>query len=127
MDIQKFWNMIEKVKDFENPAEAIKALLKALTPEEIASYQAHFEAFFEKAYRWELWGAAYLIEGGCSDDGFMDFRYGLIAKGQKIYEASLQDADNLADFDLGDAISNELFGYSAFGKNLEHRFFVLNF
>ncbi|MFI0445410.1 DUF4240 domain-containing protein [Actinomadura sp. 6N118] len=29
------------------------------------------------AYRHPLWNAAYLIEGGCGDDGFMDFRDGL--------------------------------------------------
>ena len=32
-------------------------------------------------YRWDMWAAAYLIGGGCSDDGFIDFRAGLIAQG----------------------------------------------
>ncbi|MBA4369242.1 MAG: hypothetical protein C0403_16570, partial [Desulfobacterium sp.] len=113
MDTQKFWKIIEKIKDSEEPEEAIKNQLNGLTPEEIVSYQEHFDAFFEKAYRWDLWGAAYIIEGGCSDDGFMDFRYGLISKGKEVYETSLKNPDNLADFDLEDEISNELFGYSA--------------
>ena len=44
---------------------------------------AEIEAFdrllYEKidaAYRWSLWGAAYVINGGCSDDGFEYFAPG---------------------------------------------------
>ena len=113
MDTVQFWNIIEKVKDSEEAEEAIKSQLYDLTAEEIVSYQEHFDSFFENAYRWDLWGAAYIIEGGCSDDGFMDFRYGLISKGKEVYETSLNNPDNLADMDFEDEISNELFGYSA--------------
>ncbi len=113
MDTVQFWSIIEKVKDSEEPEEVIKSQLYDLTPEEIVSYQKHFDVFFENAYRWDLWGAAYIIGGGSSDDGFMDFRYGLISKGKEVYETSLNNPDNLADFDFEDDISNEQFGYSA--------------
>ena len=113
MDAIEFWNVIDKVIESEVPEEDIKKHLNRLNPEEIVSYQEHFDSFFENAYQWDLWGAAYLIEGGCSDDGFMDFRYGLISKGKDIYEASMINPDNLADYDFKDEISNELFGYSA--------------
>jgi len=113
MDINQFWMIVEKVKCCEEPEEDVKALLLDLTPEEIVSYQEIFDRLFENAYRWDLWGAAYMMEGGCSDDGFMDFRYGLISKGKDVYEASLVNPDNLADFDFADDISNELFGYVA--------------
>ena len=113
MDAQQFWDIIEMIKDSEEPEEDIKKQLNQLTPEELVSYQEHFDRFFENAYRWDLWGAAYIIEGGCSDDGFTDFRYGLISKGKKLYEASIKHPDDLADFDFEDSFSNELFGYSA--------------
>lgn len=113
MDVQEFWGMIEKIKNNEEPEEAIKRHLDGLSPKEIASYQKHFDTFHEKAYRWDLWGAAYIIEGGCSDDGFTDFRYGLISKGKDIYEMAIKNPDDLADIDFEDEISNELFGYSA--------------
>lgn len=34
-------------------------------------------------YRRDLWAAAYIIGGGCSDDSFIDFRAGLIAQGHE--------------------------------------------
>jgi len=113
MNIQEFWAIIEKVKKKEEPEEAIKRLFKKLAPEELISYQKHFDSLFEQAYQWNLWGAAFIIEGGCSDDGFTDFRYGLISKGRTIFENSVVNPDTLANFDFEDGISNELFGYSA--------------
>jgi len=37
-----------------------------------------------------------LINGGCSDDGFFYFRAWLISRGQKVYDAALQNPDSLA-------------------------------
>jgi Protein of unknown function (DUF4240) len=71
--------------------------LKLLPPHEIVEFEREFARKFIKAYRWYLWVAAYLIEGGCSDDGFMDFRYWLISMGRAVYEAALSDPDSLVD------------------------------
>ncbi len=49
------------------------------------------------AYAWPVWGAAYLVEGGCSDDAFMDFRDGLVLAGRATFERTLADPDTLAD------------------------------
>ena len=49
----------------------------------------------DRAYRQELWGAAYLINGGCSDDGFVYFLGWLIAQGRDVYQAALPDPDSL--------------------------------
>ena len=38
----------------------------------------------DDSYRWDLWGAAYLANGGCSDDGFDYFRGWLIGQGRKV-------------------------------------------
>ncbi|MCU7850366.1 MAG: DUF4240 domain-containing protein [Candidatus Thiodiazotropha sp. (ex Lucinoma kastoroae)] len=113
MNIDEFWKIIEKVKESDEPEEIVCEELKKLTPNEIASYQEHFDSLHEKAYQWSLWGAAYVIEGGCSDDGFMDFRYGLISKGKHIYENALNNPDSLADLGAFVEISNESFGYTA--------------
>lgn len=64
-------------------------------PEEIVAFQKHFDTFHAQAYRWDLWGAAYVIGGGCSDDGFIDFRAWLIARGQKVFEAALKNPESL--------------------------------
>jgi hypothetical protein len=44
----------------------------------------------------DQWGAAYLANGGCSDDGFDYFRGWLIGQGRKVYETVLADPDSLA-------------------------------
>ena len=97
-------------QDSDAPEEILGEVLRTLDAEEIASFQEHFDSLFGEAYRWDLWGAAYLIGGGCSDDGFMDFRYALIAKGREVFEAALANPDSLADVDLE---SNESIGYVA--------------
>jgi Protein of unknown function (DUF4240) len=48
-------------------------------------------------YRLALWGAAYLINGGCSDDGFDYFRGWLLSQGHATWQAALADPDSLAD------------------------------
>ncbi|MFA1547585.1 DUF4240 domain-containing protein [Actinomadura chokoriensis] len=50
----------------------------------------------DSAYRRPLWNAAYLIEGGCGDDGFMDFRSGLVLLGREVFTRAVADPDSLA-------------------------------
>lgn len=113
MDLNEFWKIIDTVKDSAEPEQDIKKELGLLSPDELVSYQKHFDVLFLQAYKWDLWGAAYIINGGCSDDGFTDFRYELISKGKEMYEKTIENADNLADFEFEDCIGNELFGYAA--------------
>src|SRR5262249_4867117 len=49
------------------------------------------------SYRNPLWAAAYLVNGGCSDDGFEYFRGWLIMQGRAVYERVVADPDALAD------------------------------
>ncbi len=113
MDINTFWELIEYGCHSDEPEEVLKNKLAALTPDELISFQEHFDRRFDAADTWDLWGAAYLIGGGCSDDGFIDFRYGLISKGRDIYQKAITNPDSLAT--LGDdiEIENEMFGYVA--------------
>ena len=113
MTREQFWELVDQVKGTKKPEAAIAKLLRKLTPPELISYQEHFDTLARQAYRWDLWGAAYIIGGGCSDDGFIDFRYGLIARGREIYESALANADSLADVATAGEIPNELFGYAA--------------
>jgi len=48
-------------------------------------------------YRWDVWAAAYLTGGACSDDAFVDFRAGIIAQGHGWYEKVAASPENLAD------------------------------
>jgi hypothetical protein len=58
---------------------------------------AGFWEVMADSYRVDLWGAAYLINGGCSDDGYEYFRGWLIAQGRATFERIVADPDALAD------------------------------
>jgi len=113
MTREQFWKLVDQVKETKKPEVAVAKLLRKLTPSEIIAYQEHFDILDRQAYRWDLWGAAYIMGGGCSDDGFIDFRYGLIALGRDIYESAIKNPDSLAEQRIQGEISNELFGYAA--------------
>ena len=48
------------------------------------------------SHRWDLWGAAFVINGGCSDDGFDYFRGWLMLQGRDVWEAALREPESLA-------------------------------
>ena len=115
MDVDRFWELNAGLTP-ESAEVQLRDRLSKLEATEIASYQEHFDRAFASAYQWNLWAAAYLIEGGCSDDGFIDFRYGLISRGRSVFEAAIADPDSLVDIanDTDDGfIPNESFGYVA--------------
>lgn len=98
-----FWQIIERTFEASDgqPEEQMAALaeeLEKLSVEEVIAFDKRFEEFSRKAYTWDLWGAAFIIEGGCSDDAFIDFRSWLISRGREWYERVLEDADSLADY-----------------------------
>jgi hypothetical protein len=97
MDVERFWQLIDRASDAADPAEPLRSLLEAEAPKAIAAFDRHFCTMLRKAYRYDLWGAAYLMAGGCSDDGFLDFRAALIARGRAVFEGVLADPDSLAD------------------------------
>ena len=101
MDDAQFWKIINRAKSEAdgNPqaiADEVHAQLSERPGPEIASSGSILRGKLAAAYNWKLWGAAYLINGGCSDDGFEYFRGWLITQGQKVYEAALADPDTLA-------------------------------
>jgi hypothetical protein len=101
MNEQEFWKLIENSKtgsggDTETQLEIFHERLENLSPEEIISFERIFDKFYRHSYDWKLWAAAYLINGGCSDDGFDYFRAGLILQGEKIFAEALADPESLA-------------------------------
>lgn len=83
--------------------------LMTLPAEEILAFDQIYDEMRARAYRWDLWGAAYLLNGGCSDDGFEYFRGWLIAQGEKVFQNSLSDPDGLADVVTDEQIAEAFF------------------
>ncbi len=109
MDKAQFWRLIEEAKaksggECEEQAKALRSSLLPLSADDVAIFERLFNEFREAAYRWNLWGAAYLINGGGSDDGFEYFRWWLIGQGKEIFEAALAHPDDLADLIKDDIV-----------------------
>jgi len=118
MDIETFWNTIDRTREVggSDPDARIDALrdeLAPLPPVELQAFQNHYDRLSGSAYRWDIWGAAYVMLGGCSDDGFHYFRDWLISEGRTTFEAALADPDSLADLPRIDVAENESYGYVA--------------
>jgi Protein of unknown function (DUF4240) len=118
LDKERFWTIIEQSRvnsggDQDAQVARLNAILSALSTGEIEQFDAHFSEAMAEAYRWDLWAAAYLIQGGCSDDGFEYFCYWLISSGRDRFEATLRDPDSLAEF-IEDAEDEEGREFEAF-------------
>ncbi len=96
----EFWKIVEKSKrgtdSSDEQAEKLEELLLELSAEEIVSFENIFTEFRYAAYRWDLWGVAYILCGGCGDDSFDYFRTWLIGRGQKYYEDAMKDPESIA-------------------------------
>ena len=110
MDEARFWQIISQslaVAQAENDGiaeqqetqfAALKAALLALDWQDIIAFENRFDQRHFASYRQDLWCAAYLMCGGCSDDGFDYFRYWLASRGEAVFQAALANPDSLADY-----------------------------
>jgi hypothetical protein len=120
LEKQQFWSIIGKSSqeasgNRETQLARLRRELEALTPDEIVGFQRCFDECMAEAYHWDLWGAAYVIGQGCSDDGFQDFRAWLISKGEVVYRKALKDPETLVEsvVDSDDDCQFEEFQYVA--------------
>ena len=118
LDDDRFWACIAAARDaagddVDDRVDGLEQVLLAQHPDDVAAFQHKYEELLARAYRWDLWGAATLMNGGCSDDGFRYFRDWLISEGEAVYEAALADPDGLADVAQEEAFELESFGYVA--------------
>ncbi len=93
----------------------------------ITAYTEHYPITFCQHNHWSfchgipwststeytLWGAIYIIHGGCGDDSFNDFREWVIGQGKDFYYKTIKDPESLVDFDTDtmDEIEWEGMGY----------------
>ena len=99
MNEHRFWGIISEAKAgsggvYKYEINALKRLLFTLRDEEIEQFDNRFTAIMELSYDAKLWGAAYVINGGCSDDCFDYFRQYLIAQGKEKFYATLKDPES---------------------------------
>jgi hypothetical protein len=94
MQGQEFWAIVESARleggtEIEGRVDALEGKLDQLDLDAIQAFQRTYDEMIHRAHRWDLWGAAYLMNGGCSDDGFRYFCYWLISEGERTFEQAL--------------------------------------
>ena len=131
MDAGSFWRLTSETReeagnDTGRQSELLEERLSELPAKDIVDFQRIRHRLDEQAYTWDLWGAAYVIEDGCSDDCFRDFRSYLISLGGEAYETALRDPDALApvvedaetgDWENADSVAGDAYE-SAVGEDI---------
>jgi hypothetical protein len=101
VDIGAFWEIIDSAREendgWEDMYEPLIYRLVKLEAGEILLWQGIFAEYQRLSYKNKLWAAAYVINGGCSDDGFDYFRGWLTAQGKEVFLGALKDPDSLAE------------------------------
>ncbi len=103
MTEDQFWDFIANARavaghDLEALREQFSVQAETLSNDELVALHGWIWTFLNRSYLSKLWAAAYLINGGCSDDGFDYFRGWLVAQGKTVFFAALENPDSLADY-----------------------------
>ncbi|MBF6052080.1 polymerase [Streptomyces eurocidicus] len=114
MDETEFWDLVDGAReaaegDAEDQADLLVEALMQLDPERVVDFARHFEARYNRAYLWDLWGAAAVLLNGASDDAFDFFRCWLIGQGREVFEGAVHDPDQLAELleDFDDEVDGD--------------------
>jgi hypothetical protein len=101
VDRDGFWLTIDQSRRLAPTAgwvaRRVVRRLARRPPDEILAFGRHYDRVSVESSRPLLWAAAYLINGGCSDDGFYYFRGWLITRGRRVWGRAIADPDSLVD------------------------------
>jgi hypothetical protein len=99
MEEDLFWSIIEKsLRNSHGQDEQEAFLIKdlqSLSPTEIIGFRLRTDKLLYDTYNSEMWCAAYIMNGGCSDDCFEYFRLWVISKGKEVYQNAKENPDTL--------------------------------
>jgi hypothetical protein len=102
----QFWAIVERARagvdtrtgdGAAEVAERIGSHLAELGRDAAVAFDLRYSLLGTESYDWALWGAAYVMKGGCSDDAFDYFRAWLVTQGRDAWERALRDPDTLAE------------------------------
>lgn len=98
----QFWGLLDmahyKRDDLEEQVQWLVGKLARKSVEDITRFDAHFNKQYCKSYRSDLWAAAFIIMGGCSDDSFDYFRAWLLYLGKQAYEEAIRDPESIIPY-----------------------------
>lgn len=119
LDEDLYWSIIAKslknTTDQDGQEQYLIKEIATLTPKEMIGFRLRTDKLLHDTYNSEMWCAAYIMNGGCSDDGFEYFRNWLISRGKDVYYKAKNNPDSLISETSGgnDEYEFESFWYVA--------------
>ena len=112
----EFWELMGEVraevaKSAEWPSgmqvgQALSWHLRRFEPVQILEFDLWIRGQASLADRWEFGAACFLFCGSASEDGFGEFRFGLVGLGHDVFRAVLRDPDrSLAELPIVQAMA----------------------
>ena len=102
-----YWSLIDRaVRESRTLSGRIRAVHSGVRNHR--SFERWLAEVKDQAYDWRVWGAAFTMAHGCSDDAFSDFRSWLVLQGSAVFNRALQDPDTLVDVACDDPFTEEL-------------------
>lgn len=99
MTENQFWELVDAAhKKGEDRHEQLEWLVERLARKpvsDIIRFDNHFNRNYIKSYTSDLWAAAWIIMGGCSDDSFDYFRAWLLFLGREPYEKAIRNPESI--------------------------------
>jgi hypothetical protein len=99
LDEDKFWSIVNKSVDPKRDQDSQESYLikqiEKLSPKEIVGFRLRTDKLLHDTYTSEMWCAAYIMNGGCSDDSFEYFRCWLISRGREVFNKAKTNPDYL--------------------------------
>jgi hypothetical protein len=102
MTVDVFWKIIDEgracAQNCRDQATKTQEILETFEPKEIAAFQQHFSNLMCESCRYDLWAVAFIVNGGCGNDGFDYFRAWLIGRGEQTFRIVLSQPERIGDF-----------------------------
>lgn len=99
LDETLFWTIIAASIDNTTNQDDQELFLvneiEKLTPRQMVGFRLRTDQLLYDTYNAEMWCAGYLMNGGCSDDGFEYFRNWVISRGKDAYYNAKENPDSL--------------------------------
>ncbi|MEZ4936905.1 MAG: DUF4240 domain-containing protein [Crocinitomicaceae bacterium] len=101
LDEDIFWEIVDSsVRNSKNQFQQEQYLIREiskLTPKQMVGFRLRTDKLLYDTYNSEMWCAGYIMNGGCSDDGFEYFRNWVISRGKSAYYKAKENPDSLID------------------------------
>ncbi|WP_309088569.1 DUF4240 domain-containing protein [Domibacillus sp.] len=99
MNEEEMWTLFQKAKtkgeDIEEQMEWLVTVLSRKSVIDLVRFEEIFNEVYNQSYTSDLWAAAYIVMGGCSDDLFDYFRAWLLYQGKDIYYAAIKEPETI--------------------------------